>query len=103
MNLMLYIPIDDEMQSHPLNHTLDLDSDDILSAAAALTGEEMVLRSSMYDVPYGFIAQLDILSLVNERGEYNIRAKDSILAITNHMMAFKGDVVLHLAQKELIA
>ena len=44
MNLMLYIPIDDEMQSHPLNHTLDLDSDDILSAAAALTGEEMVLR-----------------------------------------------------------
>tara|TARA_R110002167_G_scaffold100797_3_gene263014 strand:+ start:1102 stop:1419 length:318 start_codon:yes stop_codon:yes gene_type:complete len=105
VNLILYIPIDDEMQSHPLDHTLELDSDDILSAAAALAGEEMVLRSSMYDVqtPYGFIAQLDILSLANERGEYNITAKDSILAITNHMMAFQGDVVLHLAQKELIA
>ena len=98
MNLILYIPIDDEMQSHPLDHTL-------LSAAAALAGEEMVLRSSMYDVqtPYGFIAQLDILSLANERGDYNMTAKDSILAITNHMMAFQGDVVLHLAQKELIA
>jgi hypothetical protein len=84
VNVILYIPIDDEMQSHPLNHTLELDSDDILSAATALAGEEMILRSSMYDVqtPY---------------------AKDSILAMTNQMMAFQGDVVLHLAQKELIA
>jgi hypothetical protein len=105
VNVILYIPIDDEMQSHPLNHTLELDSDDILSAATALAGEEMILRSSMYDVqtPYGFIAQLDILSLANERGDYNMVAKDSILAMTNQMMAFQGDVVLHLAQKELIA
>ena len=105
MNLMLYIPVDDEMQSHPLSADLELDSHDILEAASALVGKDMVRIASMYDVstPYGFIAQLDIFSLKNEKGEYNLVAKDSILAITNHMMVFQGDVVIHLAKKELSA
>jgi len=105
VNLMLYIPVDDEMQSHPLDANLELDSYDILQAASALVGKDMTRIASMYDVstPYGFIAQLDIFCLANEKGEYNLVAKDSILAITNHMMVFQGDVVLHLAKRELIA
>jgi hypothetical protein len=93
----------DDLHSHPLQTRPSMES--LKRAATQLTGSPMSLRATLthLNTPYGFIDECNIFSLSAENGEYNMQATKTILSISDVLMMFQGDVVMHFSAKELVA